>query len=89
MANRNLNSGSFYWVKPVFDVDFTPPGFIPNEFTDALHEESAAHWTQNEQPARFQGFCEDGREQWIYLGQDEPDDDNWWPVCWVGEEIKR
>jgi hypothetical protein len=44
---------------------------------------------QNEQPARFDGYGEDGEEHWIWLGIDAPREGGgiWWPPCRVGEEI--
>jgi hypothetical protein len=53
MSEQRFKPGAFYWARPTFDVDFMPPGFEPGEFTDALFEASSAHWSQNEQPARF------------------------------------
>lgn len=73
-----LKPGSFYWVLPVFDVDFGSD--------DMTFEDCYGHWTQTEQPARFEGLDENGNEKWIYLGQDV-DETNWWPVRWIGKEI--
>jgi hypothetical protein len=73
--------GAFYWVKPVFDVDFTPPGSPDADFDTRYN-----HWRQQEQPARFEGYSETGEEIWIYLGVDDPHP---WPVCWVGDEITK
>lgn len=85
---RDLEVGHFYWVKPEFDVDFTPPGFEAGEWSDDLFQASWVHWTQNDQPARFAGYGPDGEERWTFLGQDDPgEDERWWSVCWVGPEI--
>ena len=88
---KPLKPGSFYWVRPTWDVDFTPPGFEGREYDDVMFEAMRAHWTQNEQPARFEGYDENGNEKWIYLGQDidvnAKEAENWWPVCWIGKEI--
>jgi hypothetical protein len=83
---KSLMVGSFYWVKPVHDVDFTPPGFEDHDYDDVMIEAIITHWSQNEQPARFEGYDENGNEKWIYLGY-EPDGYNWWPICWIGTEI--
>jgi hypothetical protein len=82
-----LKPGSFYWVKPVFDVDFVPPGFTGHAYEDVPFENCYNHWTQQNQPARFEGYDGNGNEKWIYLGQDV-DESNWWPVCWIGKEIE-
>ena len=89
MSGRKFKPGAFYWARPTWDVDFTPPGFDPSEFTDEAHAASREHWLQNEQPARFDGYGEDGEEHWIWLGIDEPREGGgiWWPPCRVGEEI--
>ncbi len=88
MSDRSqLKVGGFYWVKPSFDHDLYVPG-------DNIDEARAAHWTNNEQPARFDGLTREGQEKWQFIGQDDPDpgmpypDDHWWPVVWVGDEIK-
>lgn len=86
MSRDNLNPGSFYWVVPVWDVDFKPPGFEKQEYSDAMYDAMAAHWSQNKQPARFEGYDDSGQERWIFLGQDV-DADSWWPVRWIGDEI--
>jgi hypothetical protein len=83
---KPLKAGSFYWVKPVWDVDFTPPGFEGREYDENMIKAMRAHWSQQEQPARFEGYDDNGNEKWIYLGHDT-DDSNWWPVCWIGKEI--
>lgn len=90
MTDRsNLKVGGFYWVIPSFDHDLDVPG----DNTDDAHDERAAHWSNNAQPARFAGLTKDGREKWQFIGQDDPDpgmpysDDHWWPVVWIGEEI--
>ncbi len=94
MVDRaTLKPGAFYWVIPNWDVDFTPPGFEGHDYSDAMHEASCAHWSQNAQPARFNGLTKSGEEMWTFLGQDDPDpgmpysDDHWWGVRWVGDEI--
>lgn len=79
----DLIPGHFYWVRPVFDVDFTPPGF---NHQDDCFEESWNHWWNKEQPALFIGYDEVGEEKFVYLGQHQ-DLNNYWPVCWVGNEI--
>jgi len=81
---RPLVAGSFYWVIPVFDVDFTPPGFEGQPYSEEMYLAMRDHWSQKEQPARFRGYSETGQELWTFLGQA---DDNW-PVSWIGEEIK-
>lgn len=88
MSERELKPGSFYWIRPTFDVDFDPPGYEGKEWTDdpRRFEASWSHWSQNDQPARFDGYDATGQEKWIFLGQDE-DPDHHWSVCWVGEEI--
>ena len=78
---KPLKPGSFYWVKPAYDVDFDLPDI---DGRSATFEDRCHHWTQNEQPARFEGYDENGSEKWIYLGEDIG---NWWPVCWIGKEI--
>jgi len=62
MSERKFTPGAFYWAKPTFDVDFIPPGFSFDEFTDDRFKASNAHWSQNEQPARFDGYGDDGEE---------------------------
>lgn len=91
MSERKLRPGAFYWAKPAFDVDFTPPGFDCNEWTEDFCRASLAHWSQNEQPARFDGYGDDNEEHWMWIGIDEPCEggNTWWPACWVGEEIKQ
>ena len=85
--------GSFYWVIPNWDVDFVPPRFEGRAHSDELFEAARAHWSQNCQPARFDGYCADGTERWNFLGHDDPDpgmpnsDEHWWGVRWVGDEI--
>src|SRR5208282_65796 len=79
-AGELLKPGSFYWVRPVFDVDFTPPG---DDSFDAAYN----HWTQQDQPARFDGYDENGNERWFFIGVDSKDPI--WPVCWTGKEIER
>lgn len=81
-ARDELVLGKFYWVKPVWDVDFTPPGFEGKEYSDEMFEAMAAHWSQQEQPALFLGKTDEGRERWVYIGHAD-DPDNYWPVCWV------
>ena len=81
-----LEVGSFYWVRPVFDVDCVPDGYSPND--NISFEAKWGDWTQVEQPARFAGVDENGNEKWIFLGQDI-DTENWWPVCWIGNKITR
>lgn len=83
MPDTKLKPGSFYWVKPVFDVDFTPPDKPEAEF-----DERYDHWTQQEQPARFSHYTEHNEEVWVFLGIDEFEAQPW-PVCWVGAEIKQ
>ena len=83
---NSLKPGSFYWVKPAYDVDFDLPDIEGREYDDVMFEAMRAHWTQNEQPARFEGYDENGNEKWIYLGHDT-DESNWWPICWIGKEI--
>jgi hypothetical protein len=86
----DLKPGAFYWVKPVFDVDFTPPGFEHEEYSDAMHDAMWTHWTQNEQPARFDGLDASGNEVWFYIGCNwKADSKHPWPVCWIGEEITQ
>lgn len=80
-----LKPGSFYWVKPVFDVDFIPPGFENKEHSEALFDAAWNHWTQQDQPARFDGYDENGNEKWFYIGMDLSEEP--WPTCWVGNEI--
>ncbi len=80
-----LKPGHFYWVKPEFDVDCVPDGFDKND-PNIPFQAKWEHWTQNTQPARFEGFTDGGQEKWIFLGQDV-DPENWWPVCWIGAEI--
>jgi hypothetical protein len=86
MREPPLSAGRFYWVIPVFDVDFVPPGFEGHDWSDELHEAAWKHWSQQTQPALFLGHTVDGTEKWVYLGQDI-DADNWWPVCWIGSAI--
>ena len=76
--------GSFYWVKPVFDVDFIPPGYSQSE--DVPFGDKWDHWTQKEQPGLFLGYTKTGMQKWILLGQ-EMDEDDPWPICWQGKEI--
>jgi hypothetical protein len=83
---QDLKSGSFYWVKPVFDVDFTPPGFENIEWNDAAFEASINNWRQQDQPARFVGYDINEQEIWLFIGVE---DDKPWPVCWIGAEIKQ
>jgi hypothetical protein len=84
--HSDLKPGSFYWVKPVWDVDLTPPGFEGQEYSDKMFEAMSEDWRQKEQPARFSGYSANGDEQWQFIGQDD-DEENWWPVCWIGPEI--
>ena len=44
MSERKFKPGAFYWARPTWDVDFTPPGFDPSEFTDEAHAASREHW---------------------------------------------
>jgi len=80
-----LKPGSFYWVIPEFDVDFTPPGFEGRECDQAMYEAMRNHWTQRRQPARFDGYSQNGEEVWHYIGVDKAEAP--WPVCWTGAEI--
>lgn len=83
----DLKPGSFYWVKPVFDVDFTPPGFEDVEYTDVVFNAIWSHWWNNEQPALFLGM-KGNSEHFVLIGQDRSREDPW-PVCWIGDEIKK
>src|ERR1700744_365518 len=84
-----ITPGKFYWVLPVFDVDFTPPGFEGQGWSEAMHDAAWRHWSQQKQPALFLGLTEAGTEKWVYLGQEvgSAHPDPWWPVCWIGDEI--
>jgi hypothetical protein len=83
-----LKESSFYWVRPVYDVDLTPEGFEFGDCSDACMEAKSAHWSQNDQPARFCGLDENGQEKWLFIGIEEPDaGEQYWPVCWIGPEI--
>lgn len=84
-----LKPGAFYWVQPVFDVDFTPPDFEGQECSDALFEAAWNHWSQREQPALFLGWTETGDEKWVYIGYEagSAHPRAWWPVKWVGAQI--
>jgi hypothetical protein len=86
MDRAHLVAGHLYWVIPVHDVDFIPPGFEGQEWSDALFNASWSHWSNKVQPALFEGYGPDGDEHWIYLGQ-ERDESNWWPVCWIGDDL--
>lgn len=46
-------------------------------------------WQNEEQPARFVGFDDEGRELWFWLGVDGEGDGgaSTWPAKWVGKEI--
>ena len=66
-------------------ISLHPGSRVGNMMTPFPFEAMRAHWTQNEQPARFDSD-ENGNEKWIYLGQDI-DESDWWPVCWIGKEI--
>lgn len=87
MSEQKLIPGAFYWVQPVYDVDLVPLGFEGREWSEDMAQAISDHWTQKEQPARFEGYDENGNERWLYIGRDEPD--NWWPARWVGAEIIR
>lgn len=44
MSEKDLKAGAFYWVIPVFDVDFVPPGFENQvDYSDAMFEASRKH----------------------------------------------
>lgn len=86
----DLKPGAFYWVIPVFDVDFTPPGFENEDYSGEVFDAMRSHWTQCEQPARFEGLDKNGNEIWFYVGYNWKDElSNPWPVCWIGKEITR
>lgn len=84
---RKLTPGSFYWVIPVYDVDFVPPGFEGQEYSPAMHEAMRDHWTNKVQPARFVGYFNGNPDwpRWLYIGHEEDD----WDAIWVGKEIKE
>jgi len=48
-------------------------------------------WQNKDQPARFAGYDEEGRELWFWLGVEGENKDGVsdWPSIWVGEEIKQ
>lgn len=48
-------------------------------------------WQNEEQPARFVGFTDDGREVWFWLGVrgNLPDGASDWPARWFGAEIAQ
>ena len=85
MSDCPYKPSSFYWVKPVFDVDFTTPEFKGREWDDGIFKAAWAHWSQRVQPAYFEGYV-DGNEVWVFLGHK---DEEPWPVCWVGDEIVK
>ena len=73
MSAKELKVGSFYWVKPHWDVDAPPD----------------EEWTNQEQPARYAGKDEQGRDLWQFIdGGNASNHDEPWGVRWVGEEIK-
>ena len=77
--------GSFYWVIPNFDVDFVSPEWEGDG--DPPFNVNYNHWSQQEQPARFDGYTANGNEKWIMLGIKEPDkDDDWWGVRWISRD---
>ena len=88
MPHSHLEIDGFYWVLPNWDVDFIPPGFEDQNFSDEMHKAMCAHWSQNQQPAKFSGFTPEGKERWTFLGQDDPEPgEDWWGVRWIGSKI--
>lgn len=83
MSNE-LVPGAFYWVQPVFDVDFDPSR-NQDLSDDAKLQVMQDHWHNAEQPARFDGYEADGTQRWIFLGEEFCA----WPVCWVGKRITK
>lgn len=43
-------------------------------------------WVNQKQPARFVGYTSDEQEIFQFIGRDS--DEDFWPVRWIGEEIK-